>query len=149
MTEVPLIVIVFANKSVSWPVPPLKGGFEFQADLMTALEGQMKARQGRLAEAESDIRGALLSRLQQVGKYHASTAQLSRMLANLLAEQARYGEARDALDKSFLAGLKPKIPVRRQHKHPTTLVSHHEHVPCGVVVEDCRAQAHQAFRRTG
>ena len=32
--------------------------------------------QGRLAEAEIDIRRALLSRLKSVGKYHADTANM-------------------------------------------------------------------------
>src|SRR5215467_7927726 len=80
-------------KSKSWPQPPLLGAIENQADVIQASEGMMKARQGRLTEAEADIRRALLSRLQFAGKYHGGTAQLVRILASLLVEQARFGEA--------------------------------------------------------
>ena len=84
-------------KSKSWPQPPAQGSIEFQADYMQASEGLMKARQGRLAEAEADIRGALLSRLQFAGKYNTSSAQFVRMLAGLLAQQGRFHEAEQLL----------------------------------------------------
>jgi CHAT domain-containing protein len=84
-------------KAKSWPQPPLQGALEGQADYMEASEGLMKARQGRLTEAEADIRRALLSRLQFAGKYHASSAQIVRMLATLLVEQARFHEAEQLL----------------------------------------------------
>ncbi len=82
-----------AAKSSSWPVPPPRGNFESTIDFLTAYEGRMKARQGRLAEGEADVRSALLSRLRTVGKYHADTAQISNMLAHLISEQARFTEA--------------------------------------------------------
>jgi CHAT domain-containing protein len=84
-------------KSKSWPQQPFQGAVENQADFILAAEGAMKARQGRLTEAEADIRRALLSRLQFAGKYHASSAQLVRMLAQLLAEQGRFREAEQLL----------------------------------------------------
>src|SRR5215467_9404591 len=84
-------------KAKSWPQPPLQGAQEGQADYMEASEGMMKARQGRLTEAEADIRRALLSRLQFAGKYHASSAQIVRMLARVLVEQARFHEAEQLL----------------------------------------------------
>jgi tetratricopeptide (TPR) repeat protein len=77
-------------RSASWPVPRLPGAFESQIDFLTALEGLTKARQGRLVEAEADVRRALLSRLTAVGKYHIDTAQISGYLANLLSGQARF-----------------------------------------------------------
>jgi tetratricopeptide (TPR) repeat protein len=78
-------------KSALWPTPPLK--FESRADFVLMFEGMTKQAQGRLAEAEVDIRGALLNRLRAVGKYHASTGRISRALAALLAEEGRHDEA--------------------------------------------------------
>jgi CHAT domain-containing protein/tetratricopeptide (TPR) repeat protein len=80
-------------KSIAWPVPPVKGAFELMIDRATALEGRAKARQGRRTEAEADIRRALLSRLDTVGKYHASTASICILLAVALREEARYADA--------------------------------------------------------
>src|SRR5262245_14269610 len=53
----------------------------------------MKARQGRVAEGEADVRRALLSRLKATGKYNLSTAPFIGFLANLLVEQGRFSEA--------------------------------------------------------
>lgn len=55
--------------------------------------GWVKGLQGRVAEAEVDVRNALLSRLTLVGKYHPSTVQIVRRLAEVLMEQGRYPEA--------------------------------------------------------
>ena len=81
------------GKSASWPNPPPRAGFESTVDFLLAYEGQAKARQGRLSEAEADTRRALLSRLKAVGKYHPDTAQITAMLANVLSEQARFAES--------------------------------------------------------
>src|SRR5262249_51179119 len=62
-------------------------------DFLLTNEGLVKARQGRLNEAEADVRRALLSRLKAVGKYHSDTAQMANSLAKLLSEQARFAEA--------------------------------------------------------
>ena len=53
----------------------------------------MKARQGRLVEAEVDARRALLSRLKEQGKYHPLTPKYIMGLARNLIEQGRYEEA--------------------------------------------------------
>ena len=53
----------------------------------------MKARQGRLAEAEVDARRALLSQLKNQGKYNAATPRFIAGLADILVEQGRYAEA--------------------------------------------------------
>ena len=58
-------------------------------------EGEAKARQGRLREAEADIRRALLSRLKTVGKFHPDTAQATISLSNLVTEQSSFAEAED------------------------------------------------------
>ena len=53
----------------------------------------MKARQGRLAEAEVDARRALLSQLKNQGKYNPATPRFIAGLADILVEQGRYAEA--------------------------------------------------------
>jgi CHAT domain-containing protein len=64
--------------------------------------GRMKAKQGRLAEAEVEARSALLSRLKAQGKYNPQTTPYIKALANILIEEGRYEEAekltRTALD---------------------------------------------------
>jgi CHAT domain-containing protein len=63
------------------------------ADIMVLGQARMKARQGKLVEAEADARRALLSRLKDTGKYHPLTPQFVMVLAGVLVEQGRYGEA--------------------------------------------------------
>ena len=62
-------------------------------DAAVAGQARMKARLGRLAEAEVDARRALLSRLQDSGKYNSSTARYVMNLADILVEEGRYEEA--------------------------------------------------------
>ncbi len=80
-------------KSRSWPKPPTPEEIQLGIDYALALEGRTKARQGRLAEAEADIRRALLSRLNSNGKFNPDTAQMLNHLASVLVEQARHAEA--------------------------------------------------------
>ena len=54
---------------------------------------RMKAKQGRLAEAEVDARSALLARLKAQGKYNPLTTQFVLGFANILVEEGRYEEA--------------------------------------------------------
>jgi CHAT domain-containing protein len=67
--------------------------------LLQAIDGtvlnqaRMKAKQGRLEEAEVDARRALLSRLKDTGKYNAGTPRYVTGLASILVEQGRYAEA--------------------------------------------------------
>ncbi|MBR1127034.1 CHAT domain-containing tetratricopeptide repeat protein [Bradyrhizobium iriomotense] len=67
--------------------------------LLQAIDGiilnqaRMKARQGRLAEAEIDARRALLSRLKDTGKYNPVTPRFVMGLAGILVDQGRYEEA--------------------------------------------------------
>ncbi len=56
-------------------------------------QARMKARQGRLAEAEVDARRALLSRLKDTGKYNPVTPRYVIGLAGILVEEGRYEEA--------------------------------------------------------
>jgi CHAT domain-containing protein len=80
-------------RSSEWPSASPREAFEWGIDWLIALEGRMKAQQGRVAEAETDVRRALLSRLAKVGKYHANTAEIVGMFAAVLIEQGRYQEA--------------------------------------------------------
>jgi CHAT domain-containing protein/tetratricopeptide (TPR) repeat protein len=67
--------------------------------LLQAIDGivlnqaRMKARQGRLAEAEVDARRALMSRLKDTGKYSPVTPRFVMVLASILVDQGRYDEA--------------------------------------------------------
>jgi CHAT domain-containing protein/tetratricopeptide (TPR) repeat protein len=56
-------------------------------------QARVKARQGRLAEAEVDARRALLSRLKDTGKYNPVTPRYVIGLAGILVEEGRYDEA--------------------------------------------------------
>ena len=62
-------------------------------DLMVVSQARMKAKQGRLAEAEADARRALMARLKDQGKYHPLTPRYVMGLADVLVEQGRYAEA--------------------------------------------------------
>jgi CHAT domain-containing protein len=81
---------------------PPEGQVRGAADGDLLSVGRTKAKQGRLAEAEVDVRSALQSRLKAVGKYNPQTTQFVMGLANILVEQGRYEEAeklaRTALD---------------------------------------------------
>ena len=80
------------------PESQIRGGAD--GDLLNV--GRTKAKQGRLAEAEVDVRSALQSRLKAQGKYNPQTTTFVMGLANILIEEGRYGEAeklaRTALD---------------------------------------------------
>ena len=78
---------------MTWPSAPPREQFEQIIDYLTAFEGRAKYKQGRLAEAEIDIRRALLSRLKANGKYNADTAQIVMIFAQLMNEQARWSDA--------------------------------------------------------
>ena len=63
-----------ALKNMEFPPPEslLRHGADF--DILSA--ARMKAKQGRLAEAEADARRALLSRLKEQGKYNPLTTKI-------------------------------------------------------------------------
>jgi CHAT domain-containing protein len=81
---------------------PPEGQVRGAADGDLLSVGRTKAKQGRLAEAEVDVRSALQARLKALGKYNPLTTQFVMGLANILVEQGRYEEAeklaRTALD---------------------------------------------------
>ncbi len=74
-------------------IPPPPDQLQQANDRLIASQGRMKARQGRIAEGEADVRRALLSRLRATGKYNLTTATYIGFLANLLVEQGRFAEA--------------------------------------------------------
>jgi CHAT domain-containing protein len=74
--------------------PARWGSIGVVRDNMIASQGVVKAKQGRYAEAEADVRRALLNRLASVGKYNLTTAVLIiRRFASILLDQGRYSEA--------------------------------------------------------
>jgi CHAT domain-containing protein len=81
------------RQSPNWPQKPPPDGFENAIDWTYAYEGRAKARQGRVTEAETDIRRAVISRLSKVGKYNVDTAGVLGVLCWVLGEQGRNQEA--------------------------------------------------------
>lgn len=81
------------GKLAAWDNPPPRSGLEQAADNFIRQQGLSKARQGRLAEAEADVRRALLSRLKSTGKYNSVVPMHIMTLSNVLSEQGRYAEA--------------------------------------------------------
>jgi CHAT domain-containing protein/tetratricopeptide (TPR) repeat protein len=74
-------------------LPPPADQLQQSIDRLIVNQGRMKARQGRLAEGEADVRRALLSRLKATGKYNLRAAQHIGDLADILVEQGRFTEA--------------------------------------------------------
>lgn len=81
------------NGIMSSPNPPPESQIWRAADLLVLAQARMKARQGRLGEAEAEARRALLARLKEDGKYNPLTPGYITGLANILVEQGRYAEA--------------------------------------------------------
>jgi CHAT domain-containing protein len=73
--------------------PPSESVLLLAIDGTVLSQARMKAKQGRLEEAEVDARRALLSRLKDSGKYNATTPRYVVGLASILVEQGRYAEA--------------------------------------------------------
>ncbi len=80
------------RQSARWPRRPSVDSFGSASDWMLAHEGRAKARQGRIAEGEADVRRALIGRLSAVGKYHGDTAGVLAILCWVLGEQGRHEE---------------------------------------------------------
>jgi CHAT domain-containing protein len=89
------------RRSGEWSNAPTQITFENSIDMALAYEGRMKAKQGRLFEAEADIRRALLSRLKATGKYTPHSPIFIRSLAGVLSGQGRHEEAEKLLRTSL------------------------------------------------
>ncbi|HEY5609279.1 MAG TPA: tetratricopeptide repeat protein, partial [Alphaproteobacteria bacterium] len=75
------------------PTPPVPGTIEQGRDYTLRDLALLLSRQGRLVEAEIEIRKALLSQLKRRGRYATETADMLRAFAAMLMEQRRYDEA--------------------------------------------------------
>ncbi|HMM90823.1 CHAT domain-containing protein [Bradyrhizobium sp.] len=73
--------------------PPSESSLLLVVDSTIVSQARVKARQGRLQEAEVDARRALLSQLKNQGKYNPTTPRFISGLADILVEQGRYAEA--------------------------------------------------------
>ncbi len=102
----------------SWPIQAAarSDGSDASTNPGCVSEGQMKARQGRLAEGEADVRRALAQQAQggrQVSSEHRADQQSS--VARLLTEQARFAEAeqlaRSAVEIYRTLGYPEEAPV--------------------------------------
>jgi CHAT domain-containing protein len=80
-------------RSERWPNRPPLALWQQVIDGTIADAAEVRAVQGRLAEAEADARRTLLNRLRGVGKYHMTTGFFLRRLASVLLQQGRYAEA--------------------------------------------------------
>jgi CHAT domain-containing protein len=80
-------------KSRSWPLKFPQSQFESAIDYMALYAGMAKSSLGQHAEAEVDVRRALLGRLKSVGKYHIDTVNVLARFSSVLVEQWRAKEA--------------------------------------------------------
>jgi tetratricopeptide (TPR) repeat protein len=82
------------DKSARAMVAVPRAHLEQAADLQLLAIARVKAKLGRLVEAETDARRALLNRLRATGKYAPATARYIAALGMLMVEQGRYGDAK-------------------------------------------------------
>jgi CHAT domain-containing protein len=102
--------------------PPSESTLLQAIDSMVLNQARMKAKQGRLGEAEVDARRALLSRLKDTGKYHATMPKYVVGLASILVEQGRYSEA-EQLERVAL-GINKTVGVAQDSPSNVALLSH-------------------------
>jgi len=92
-----------------WDDAPPEDQMAHAADGNLLNVARMKAKQGRLAEAEADARQVLLVRLKAQGKYNPRTTKFVNGLANVLVDEGRYADAeklyRAALDIQRTIGI--------------------------------------------
>jgi CHAT domain-containing protein len=95
-------------KKLDYAAPDSQLRQSADSELMNA--ARMKAKQGRLAEAEVDARAVLLTRLKEQGKYNPMTTKYVMGLAGILVEQGRHADAekliRSALDIQRTVGVR-------------------------------------------
>lgn len=105
---------VFNKLAKTDPDVPLASDMQRQADGFLLNIATMKSRQGRLAEAESDARIALFSRLNADGKYNPLTTPYVTGLAKILNWESRFSEAeklaRTSLDIQHTLGIDDDRP---------------------------------------
>ena len=84
---------VSLTKLADMPNPPIRSSVEQVAEWMVARAGRVKAREGRLVEAEIDVRRSLIGWLKLSGKYDLNTARIIDVFTSILVEQGRFAEA--------------------------------------------------------
>ena len=94
------------------PPPPEQLLLGADGDLLAI--ARVKAKQGRLSEAEFDARRALLGVLKNQSKYNPQSPRFILGLAGILSEQGRYEEAekltRSALEIQRTLGIRDETP---------------------------------------
>ena len=110
------------NDLPKYEYPPPREQLLQAADTSLMSVARTVAKQGRLSEAESLARRALLNILDQQGRYSPATPEFLIGLAWIVVEEGRYGEAetlaRAALDTEDTLGVAEYAPER------ATLLSH-------------------------
>ena len=81
------------SKKTDYPPPESQIRQNVDSDLLNV--ARMKAKQGRLAEAEVDARAVLLTRLKEQGKYNPLTTKYVMGLAGILIEQGPLPRCRE------------------------------------------------------
>lgn len=93
------------------PNPPPESQILQAADGLIVAQARMQAGQGKIVEAEANVRRALLARLKDTGKYNPVTPRFIVGLAGAILEQGRYQEAeqliRVALEINNTLGVAP------------------------------------------
>jgi CHAT domain-containing protein len=107
------------SKKTDYPPPESQIRQNIDADLLNV--ARMKAKQGRLAEAEADARAVLLSRLKAQGKYNPLTTKYVMGLAGILIEQGRYPDA-EKLIRSALE-IQRTLGVTDDTHHSAMIIS--------------------------
>jgi CHAT domain-containing protein len=106
---------VAQNKAAKWPSAPPPEIYDRDLDWLIAYEGRATALQGRVAEAEADLRRALLSRLSKDGKYNPDTAGILAIFAEVMIEEGRYADAekltRAGIEIYRTIGFPDRIPA--------------------------------------
>ena len=81
------------TQHASWENPPPRSRVEYLANYLAMLTARAKGAQGRLVEAEVDMRRVLLAQLKSQGKYNAAAPLMLSALTQILTEQGRFAEA--------------------------------------------------------
>jgi CHAT domain-containing protein len=101
----------FYRESIAWLAADATWSKDPYLDVQVAQLAVLLVRQGRLLEAESEARNALLGLLRKRGRNSTGTASVLRVLARTIAEQGRYPEvealARASLDIYARLGAPP------------------------------------------
>ena len=85
--------IIPREDEITGPSAGMTGSWENNRDILHEFIGRILMRQNRLAEAEAEIRIALLNRLQTYGRFAGETANSTLALCEVLMAAGRFAEA--------------------------------------------------------